>query len=276
SDIPSEYRAEVDRLFIQYLTRICSNLDATDNKGDPIHQQLMAKKMQKLDESTDFRPFKFRIQAFTAAFLEELSQNGYPEEKIPMKKVRNYLWRQPLILRFNEDGKKAKSKGNHIWNVEAKKTANGWEFRPFVRKIAGSPPPVAYCGIQWSWKPRVWDPQACWHNIPVEYSSPSLPLWLSWKDDVLSGTPPPNAESCEITTHAKFTLDGQEGLLTRTFFLNIVPPAVVSADPSFAAFAQRPSIVPPRRSVSDSTLPAWFVIVSISASSMFMRMRIVG
>jgi hypothetical protein len=31
----------------------------------------MPKKMQKLDESTDFRPFKFRIQAFTAAFLEE-------------------------------------------------------------------------------------------------------------------------------------------------------------------------------------------------------------
>lgn len=46
-------------------------MDAADNKGDPIHQQLMAKKMQKLDESTDFRPFKFRIQAFTAAFLEE-------------------------------------------------------------------------------------------------------------------------------------------------------------------------------------------------------------
>ncbi|KAJ7905723.1 hypothetical protein B0H14DRAFT_3543099 [Mycena olivaceomarginata] len=71
SDIPQEYRAEVDRVFIKYLNRICSNLDAADNKGDPIHQQLMPKKMQKLDESTDFRPFKFRIQAFTAAFLEE-------------------------------------------------------------------------------------------------------------------------------------------------------------------------------------------------------------
>jgi hypothetical protein len=79
-------------------------VDAADIKGDPIHQQLMPKKMQKLDESTDFRPFKFRIQAFTAAFLEEarvylpflsnsvltgsqLADQGYPEEKIPMKKV---------------------------------------------------------------------------------------------------------------------------------------------------------------------------------------------
>lgn len=66
----------------------------------------MAKKMQRLDESPDFRPFKFRIQAFTNAYLEEvnssllqalyrliltihqLARQGYPEEKIPMKKVR--------------------------------------------------------------------------------------------------------------------------------------------------------------------------------------------
>jgi hypothetical protein len=81
-------------------------VDATDSKGEPIHQTLMAKKMQRLDESPDFRPFKFRIQAFTLAFLDEvgasyssytimeidfprlkLASQGYPEEKIPMKKV---------------------------------------------------------------------------------------------------------------------------------------------------------------------------------------------
>ena len=39
-----------------------STVDATDSKGEPIHQTLMAKKMQRLDESLDFRPFKFRIQ----------------------------------------------------------------------------------------------------------------------------------------------------------------------------------------------------------------------
>lgn len=48
-------------------------VDATDSKGEPIHQTLMAKKMQRLDESPDFRPFKFRIQAFTNAFLEEVN-----------------------------------------------------------------------------------------------------------------------------------------------------------------------------------------------------------
>ncbi len=40
-------------------------VDATSASGEPIHQTLMAKKMQRLDESPDFRPFKFRIQAFT-------------------------------------------------------------------------------------------------------------------------------------------------------------------------------------------------------------------
>jgi len=33
----------------------------------------MAKKMQRLDESPDFRPFKFRILAFTNAFMDEVS-----------------------------------------------------------------------------------------------------------------------------------------------------------------------------------------------------------
>ncbi|KAF9454647.1 hypothetical protein P691DRAFT_806814 [Macrolepiota fuliginosa MF-IS2] len=274
SDVPIEYRAEVDRIFFEYLNKICSNrmcsapratavtlssllflVDATDSKGEPIHQTLMAKKMQRLDESPDFRPFKFRIQAFTLAFLEELARQGYPEEKIPMKKIRNYLWRQPHILRFNEDGKKAKSKGNHIWNIEAKKAGDGkWEFRPFHRRLAGTPPSVAYCGLRWSWTPRIWDPQASWQNVPVTYTSPNLPSWLSWKDDVLSGIPPPDAENCIITVDAKFVIDGQEGHLTHTFNVTIAP--VSSIDTTSFSRSRRPSLAgePPKRSTSDSAL----------------------
>jgi hypothetical protein len=48
-------------------------VDATCSKGEQIHQTLMAKKMQRLDESPDFRPFKFRILAFTNAFMDEVS-----------------------------------------------------------------------------------------------------------------------------------------------------------------------------------------------------------
>lgn len=68
----------------------------------------MAKKMERLDQSNDFRPFKFRIQAFTSAFNEALLTSGFTEEELPFKKIRQYLWAQPCISRFNDDGKKAK------------------------------------------------------------------------------------------------------------------------------------------------------------------------
>ncbi|KZT11338.1 uncharacterized protein LAESUDRAFT_747079 [Laetiporus sulphureus 93-53] len=255
NEVPQEYRAEVERIFFEFLNNICSNLDATDAKGEPIHQTLMAKKMQRLDESPDFRPFKFRIQAFTNAFLEELARQGYPEEKIPMKKIRNFLWNQPYISRFNEDGKKSKSKGNHIWHVDAKKTEGGWMFRPFKRRLAGTPPGVAYVGLRWSWQPRIWDPQASRANMPVQYSSPSLPSWLSWKDEVLSGIPTPDAQSCDVTVEARFIQDGKEELLTHTVHVTIAPMA--SVDASFTP-SRRPSLVGdvhnPRRVMSDSVV----------------------
>ncbi|KAF8993124.1 hypothetical protein BDZ89DRAFT_1150749 [Hymenopellis radicata] len=224
SDVPQEYRADVDRIFFQFLNRICSNLDATDTKDEAIHQTLMATKMQRLDELPGFRPFQFRIQAFTNAFLDELARHGFPLDKIPMKKVRNYLWKQPHILRFNEAGKKRKSKGNHIWNVNAKKIGDSkWKYRPFHRKLVENPPSVAYPGLTWKWAPRVWDPQASWPNIPITFSSPYLPSWLSWENNVLSGSPPNDAQSCEIRANATYTLDGRERHLSHAFTINIAP-----------------------------------------------------
>lgn len=83
-------------------------MDATDAKGEAIHQTLMAKKMEKLDASTDFRPFKFRIQAFTSGFSEKLVLHGFSEDELSVRKVRQYLWAQSYISRFNDDGKKSK------------------------------------------------------------------------------------------------------------------------------------------------------------------------
>lgn len=87
---------------------VITTVEATDSKGEPIHQTLMAKKMERLEQSQDFRPFKFRIQAFTSAFQERLAERGYGETEVPFKKIRQYLWAQPCISRFNDDGKKAK------------------------------------------------------------------------------------------------------------------------------------------------------------------------
>lgn len=76
-------------------------------------------------------------------------------------------------------------------------------FSPFHRRLAGTPHGVAYVGLRWSWAPRIWDPQASRNNVPVTYTSPNLPSWLSWKDEQLSGAPPPDAESCDITVEAR-------------------------------------------------------------------------
>ncbi|KAI7822916.1 hypothetical protein BC939DRAFT_477556 [Gamsiella multidivaricata] len=119
-----EVVAKLDDVFFKFLQRICSDLNACDAKGDHIHQPLMAKKMQRLEASTDFRPFKFRIQAFTNAFHDDLVMNGLTEDILPLRKVKLYLWKHRYISRFNEDGKKQKSKGNHVWNIEARKILN--------------------------------------------------------------------------------------------------------------------------------------------------------
>ncbi|KAF9791257.1 hypothetical protein BJ322DRAFT_438766 [Thelephora terrestris] len=241
NEIPAEYKGEVDQIFFDFLSNTCSNLDATDAKGEAIHQTLMAKKMQRLDESPDFRPFKFRIQAFTNAFLEELARRNLSDDKIPMKKVRNYLWNQPYISRFNEEGKKTKSKGNHIWHIDAKKGHDGgWRFRPFHRRLAGSPPTVAYVGLRWSWQPRVWDPQGAKFSGSVRFGSPSLPAWLSWKDDVLSGVPPADAQSCEVTATAEFNIEGQDELLSQTIQITIAP---MTAIDSTLSSSRRPSLI---------------------------------
>ena len=205
-------RAQMDPIFIEFLAELCSNLDATDSKGEPIHQTLMAKKMDRLDQSPDFRPFKFRIQAFTTAFAEKLADSGFPDSEVPIKRIRQYLWAQPCISRFNDDGKKAKSKGNHIWTIEAKKVPDKkWIFREFVRCIKGAGPPIAFIGLPWEWSPRVWDPQCSGSAIGASFSSPALPAWLSWDDNVLSGRAPEelNGHEFDVIAIATFQAAGK-------------------------------------------------------------------
>lgn len=87
-----------------------------------------------------------------------------------------------------------------MWQVEARKALEGgWVFRKFQRKIVGVPAPVAHVGSEWSWQPRVWDPQVSRSSITVSWSCPSLPAWLSWKGDILKGAPGPDATDLDIT-----------------------------------------------------------------------------
>lgn len=237
----------LNAMFSKFLQRICCDLHACDAKGDQIHQPLMAKKMQRLDASADFRPFKFRIQAFTNAFHQELVDGGFTEDILPLRKVKVYLWKHKLISRFNEDGKKQKSKGNHVWNIEARKVVEPsamdgdmgtdglsspvpqsapsfqWEFREFESRIAGPVMKFARVGVPYAYTPKIWDPQT--PRPEGRFSSPWLPTWLEWKDGKeLCGKPGPNDESCEITIIASYDSDGEMRTLKMTFPLTVSDP----------------------------------------------------
>ncbi|WVW79999.1 hypothetical protein I302_101972 [Kwoniella bestiolae CBS 10118] len=226
--ISEDIRRQMDQIFEEFLNRVCSDLDICDSKGEKLHQVLMPKKMQRLDESTDYRPFKFRIQAFTNAFTEELQHRGISEETMSVKKIKTYLWKQDLISRFNPDGKKAKSKGNHIWNVDAKKLpGGGWVFRPFKRRIIGQPNSFALVNQKYEWEPRIWDPQAASDTIKPSFHSPpgGLPSWLRWEESTkLVGLPDQPTGPLPITVIAEFVDgSGNQTTLETTFTIQVVP-----------------------------------------------------
>lgn len=219
-----ELRSKLDTIFYSFLNAVCSDLEITDDRGELLHQTLMPKKMARLDESPDFRPFKFRIQAFTNAFQAEVYRKGITEAECSSKKIRQFLWTQPCISRFNEDGKKAKSKGNHIWIVEAKKIPEGgWEFREFSRKIAGAPEKIAYVGLEWIWPLKVWDPQASSTSIKAVFSCNKVPSWIQWDEEkrVLSGVPTTGSESGEVSVTAHYVHGGQLHQLQHSFHLQV-------------------------------------------------------
>ncbi|WVN85806.1 uncharacterized protein L203_100957 [Cryptococcus depauperatus CBS 7841] len=243
--ISDDIRKQLDQIFEDFLNRICSDLEVCDSKGEKIHQVLMPKKMARLDESTDYRPFKFRIQAFTNAFTENLQQRGITEEIMSIKKIKNYLWKQSLISRFNPDGKKAKSKGNHIWNVDAKKLpGGGWVFRPFQRRFIGQPNNFALVNQRYEWEPRIWDPQAASDTLHPKYSSPpgSLPHWLRWEDGVkLVGMPDRPSAPFQIQVHAEFVDGGgNHAVLDESYPCQAVP-HLLPVDASSIGGAANPS-----------------------------------
>jgi len=204
SSINPDLREVLDQVFFSFLARICCDLDAVDKVGERLHTTLIAKKLNKLTESTGFHPFKFKITAFCNAFREELIRAGYDQESSPLYRIlKQYLWTHRFISRFNSEGKQNKTKGTHVWVVEARKTGDGgWIFKEFDRKIICEIP-TAYPDQPWSCRPRVHDPQI--KDPKVFFTSPDLPEWLEWdQNGTLSGTPSENDSSCRVTIIATY------------------------------------------------------------------------
>lgn len=76
-----------DLLLTEGPNKMMPPVQMSDAKGELIHQTLMARKMQKLDESGDYRLFKFRIQAFTGRFSDELEKDSLNDSVFPHKLV---------------------------------------------------------------------------------------------------------------------------------------------------------------------------------------------
>src|SRR5271169_6931947 len=141
------------------------------NRGEALHHPLPPRKQSKMQSlpRTNWRQIKLRIQAFTAAFQEELSSSlavgmNLPRHEVSVKRVREYLWTKDLIARYNPSGRKAKSRGSHVWCVEARRRADvphaEWEFRPWKRKIqVVRDSLIAPWGQLIKLPLKVWDPQ---------------------------------------------------------------------------------------------------------------------
>ncbi|GAA94462.1 uncharacterized protein L969DRAFT_55287 [Mixia osmundae IAM 14324] len=225
--ISDELKRKLDAIFEHWLQGICDDLDAKDEKGDNIHQPLMLKKLQKIDESGDYRPFKFRIQAFTSSFSRAVYDAGLSEADCPMKTIKVYLWAQPFIARFNEEGKKCKSRGNHIWTVDAKKMPQGgWQFRAHERHIVIPSQKTLRSGDEWSWEPRIWDQQ----NAPLgaDWSASILPSWVRIvaREDSsavvdFKGVVPSESGRQEFLLRASFEEAGQTYSFERAFALDV-------------------------------------------------------
>ncbi|KAG0023365.1 hypothetical protein BGZ82_010758 [Podila clonocystis] len=245
-----EVVVKLDEIFFKFLQRF--------------HQPLMAKKMQRLEASTEFRPFKFRIQAFTNAFHDSLIEHGLTEDILPLRKIKVYLWKHRYISRFNEDGKKQKSKGNHVWNIEARKIfpavtastpstpnmASGEvDIKTDLLPGAGGPTHTNNNNtshVRWEFReytsriagqiikfarvgiPYVYTPKiwdAQMSSPAAKFSSPWLPPWLRWHKGELKGVPTAEDRSCTITVVAEYLREGEECHLEMSFPLTVSDPS---------------------------------------------------
>lgn len=177
SPFPSNLLPQLDTLFVAFLQRVVQDETITDGRGEALHHPLPPRKLQKVHALalTSWRPIKLRIQAFTSAFQEELARTlaagmNLARHEVSIKRVREYLWTRDLIARYNPSGRKAKSRGSHVWCVEARHLADDpnseWEFRPWKRKIQVIRETlVSVWGQPMRIPLKVWDPQVQYEGL---------------------------------------------------------------------------------------------------------------
>jgi hypothetical protein len=177
---PPQMLPQLDLLFVAFLQKVLSDEHIRDSRGEALHHPLPPRKQSKMQSLplTSWRQIKLRIQAFTAAFQEELSNSlavgmNLPRHEVSVKRVREYLWTKDLIARYNPSGRKAKSRGSHVWCVEARRKSDDvraeWEFRPWRRKIQVMRDSlVVFWGQHLKFPFKVWDPQVQYEGTTAD------------------------------------------------------------------------------------------------------------
>ncbi|KAI8894535.1 hypothetical protein BC833DRAFT_604504 [Globomyces pollinis-pini] len=100
----------LDSTFFDFLGRVCSNIDASDSKGNRIHQTLACKRMQKLPTQMDFNHVSFRIDPFMNAFFEYVKENKSLGATITETQVKEYVLNNPYLSRYSTENRRLKSK----------------------------------------------------------------------------------------------------------------------------------------------------------------------
>ena len=90
--------------------------------------------MQRLEESKDFRPFKFRIQAFTNSFIEKLTSRDFTTEEVSGKLV------SPVIALYSLSRAKPKSRYDPICGLNRLYLAS-------MKKAKRPSPKATTCGL---------------------------------------------------------------------------------------------------------------------------------
>lgn len=183
--------------FIRYTL---DNPNIRDPKGDHVHHihlspQRYAKR--QLISFSEFRITRIRIRAFTMAFQAHLLTIIHSENKgmnlkdVNLRRIRDILTIQNFMSKHNVSGRKAKSKGSHVWIINARPneppksdgTVRNWEIIPWQRRIMPSDRESlsAKRSQPYSFKPQIWDPNLNEVNAKYIFNN-NLPSFLQWNE----------------------------------------------------------------------------------------------
>jgi hypothetical protein len=179
SPFNSERQQVMEQLLFSYLTKLLDDSGSVDSSGTRIHFTEMAKRSQAMSSMNEFATFKFKITPFIDGYTQYC--RPYVSDSVT---ILDYLYRSPVIVRFSTANKRVKTKGFHVWCVEARKTEEGWVFKEHRPCVLSAPP--CYLGEPYEWKVQIYDPHSVSDSI---VRIQDLPHGFHFRDNKFYGVP---------------------------------------------------------------------------------------